>query len=332
MREQLLALAGELEEYEGDTCEGCAAYEQPECRGYLPCTEIVAKYCARKVREIAENDAEDVTTVSAYDLLPDDDREALAWVREMGGVDAAKARTMPEGCEWPRFEDGEQVRIGDEFAERIYGNPCRVGHFAINKHALLIFDEEDLNDCEAIDHGSRMRVKRPEHTVLAADGEPLEVGQTVYTLNDDRPYTVKKVETNRVSVNAGEGAYDVWKAPTYLTHQRLVLDADGVLIKEGDTVYVAPFDDPLTVRGFAADGRVLMDYHSDDSFGYRPEDITHTKPEPPDSWERIDEDAGKNPFDYCNDVGHRLDTCVNAERVKSRDLVRRCRALAERGE
>lgn len=56
MKEALLDLAKELEEYTGGTCEECAAYEQPECRGYLSCSEIVAKYCARRVRDIASKD------------------------------------------------------------------------------------------------------------------------------------------------------------------------------------------------------------------------------------------------------------------------------------
>lgn len=83
------------------------------------------------------------------------------------------------------------------------------------------------------------------------------------------------------------------------------------------------------VIGFG-NGMVHLKSGADHLLQREPSDLTHQRPEPPDSWERIDEDAGKNPFDYCNDVGHRLDTCVNAERVKSRDLVRRCRALAER--
>ena len=52
-------------------------------------------------------------------------------------------------------------------------------------------------------------------------------------------------------------------------------------------------------------------------------------PEGTDSWERLEEDAGKNPFDYCKGVGHRLDTCENSEAYKARDIVRRARALAE---
>lgn len=100
-----------------------------------------------------EHDACEDTTVSAYDLLSEEDRKALAWVREHGGLDMAASRfesgeiaadmlwgkghgrfwttdefeeeiskrIMPAGCEWPRFEDGEPVRIGDEISWRDEG-------------------------------------------------------------------------------------------------------------------------------------------------------------------------------------------------------------------
>ena len=107
-----------------------------------------------------KSDAVKYASVSAYDPPSQEDREAIAWVREHGGLDSVKrlldwvvghcstrqqldfdfwlsgrvmhelgfdedmadrdeverrllARLMPEGMEWPRFESGEQVRIGD---------------------------------------------------------------------------------------------------------------------------------------------------------------------------------------------------------------------------
>lgn len=106
-----------------------------------------------------------------------------------------------------------------------------------------------------------------------------------------------------------------------------VLDADGVEIREGDTVYVIGHDEPLTVGGFAADGRVLMDFHNDDSLGYRPEKLTHERP---DSWERVEDDATLPPYAYAH--GHpgwiEEDSFVE---FMAKDLVRRCKALAERG-
>lgn len=99
-----------------------------------------------------KRDAAEDVSVSAYDLLPEEEREAVAWVREYGGLEAVRRmfqdacnrrvelcgvlgidldtgwsdataaldrRLMPEGCEWPRFEDGEPVRIGDSIADEL---------------------------------------------------------------------------------------------------------------------------------------------------------------------------------------------------------------------
>lgn len=108
-----------------------------------------------------------------------------------------------------------------------------------------------------------------------------------------------------------------------------VLDADGVRIREGDTVWIIPAltdtpDEPHEVIGINSWGEVLLEFHTEGSTGLKGEYLTHTRP---DSWERLEEDAEKNPFDYCKDVGHRLDTCENSEAYKARDIVRRAKKL-----
>lgn len=117
---------------------------------------------------------------------------------------------------------------------------------------------------------------------------------------------------------------------------------DGEKLKLGGQI---PFGEnlvacELTSVGFTTEGCFLEpDYLVDDDGDYlvkvnlgervkRPEH--DTKPEPPDSWEQLEEDAGENPFDYCKKVGHHLFTFDNAEEFKSGDLVRRAKALAER--
>lgn len=100
-----------------------------------------------------------------------------------------------------------------------------------------------------------------------------------------------------------------------------VLDADGVEIRVGDTVYMLGFGEPLTVKGFADDGRVLMSFHGENSLGYKPSKLTH---EQPDTWERLEDDARQLDI-YLNDTTDdypRMSCC--------RDLVRRCRALVEK--
>lgn len=109
-----------------------------------------------------------------------------------------------------------------------------------------------------------------------------------------------------------------------------VLDADGVLIKVGDTVWHEDGSE-LHVIGFgdAQDGETMLvvEYAAGPTkWGeVRCLSVTHTRP---DSWERLEEDAGEDPFRYCKTVGKRLDTFENAEVFKSADIVRRAKKLA----
>ena len=54
LKEDVIALADELEEFEDGDCEECSLYGQPECKGHLSCMEIMARYAARKMREAVE--------------------------------------------------------------------------------------------------------------------------------------------------------------------------------------------------------------------------------------------------------------------------------------
>lgn len=113
-----------------------------------------------------------------------------------------------------------------------------------------------------------------------------------------------------------------------------VLDADGVLIKAGDTVWHEDGSE-LHVIGFGdvQDGETMLvaEYAAGPTkWGeVRCLSVTHTRP---DSWEQLEEDAGEDPFRYCKTVGKRLDTFDNAEVFKSADIVRRAKKLAEVGE
>lgn len=101
-----------------------------------------------------------------------------------------------------------------------------------------------------------------------------------------------------------------------------VLDADGVEIKVGDTVWTLDGLEGVVTK--VENGAAYIAYESDYAQREEADNLTHTRP---DSWERLEEDAEKNPFDYCKDVGHRLDTCENSEAYKARDIVRRAKKL-----
>lgn len=280
IREDALALADELESLERDGCEECIVYGQPECSGEIPCAEAVAWHAARKIREAVERDGECATTVSVYDLLPEEDLKALAWVREHGGLDAVEKRLMPEGMEWlldvwPKWSNGEYCKFGDWWKARKYGEPK-----PRQLRRLAFFTPEQLREWgqdEGENFGYEWDFMRPSDTTYRPD----------------------KVEP---------------PAPK-------VLDADVVDIREGDTVYVLGFGEPLTVKGFADDGRVLMSFHGENSLGYKLSKLTH---EQPDTWELLEDDARQLDI-YLNDTtdDHPLMSCC-------RDLVRRCLALVEK--
>lgn len=136
-------------------------------------------------------------------------------------IDAERA--LPADVEWPRFEDGGLVRIGDEL--EFEGKTMLVcdATFYADGWALWC-DREDMSGRLHGSYGER--VKRPAPKVLDADGVPIKVGDVVYFVDGDaRPLTVE-----RIDANGGEPAVDLvyagqilrWYSvnPEKLTHER----------------------------------------------------------------------------------------------------------------
>ena len=95
-------------------------------------------------------------------------------------IDAERA--LPEGIEWPRFEDGEMVKFGDEVEFK--GEAAKVLDvaFSVVRFSLGV-GTATTSGRVYCDLGES--VKRPAPKVLDADGVPIEVGDTVYC--DDDP-------------------------------------------------------------------------------------------------------------------------------------------------
>lgn len=268
--------------------------------------------------ELEDEQCGDVETVRA------DAYEALEWVRERGGLDYVKAewrsrvpydrhektrqrlldhiaecetalrrrnvrieelgrrvgdlatenaelrkRAMPEGCEWPRYEGGESVMFGG-FAADAFGTALDEPIFSVE-----LFENGFTLHGDGVQafYGYEERVRRP--AVLAADGEPLEVGQTVW--HEDG------------------------------TELKVLGFGDK---EDGETIVRVEYVDGPT-----------------DWSEVRSLSLTHTKPEPPDTWERVEEDALSFVEDNAG-IPHDQDQM-------ERDMLailRRCKALAERGE
>lgn len=206
-----------------------------------------------------------------------------AHARMLGELDK---RLMPEGMEWPRFEDGEKVCFGDSVP--IYGRSGEVSESEVCSMAFRS-RQTDIGTCAdfRICLNGGERIKRPKPQVLAADGLPIEVGETVWladyekadkgamigfgkwsemkVLDNDRPYSVYDIEVK----NAGGG-----------------------------------------IAGFCCAA-----------------DLTHT---PPDTQERIDDDATMPPREYyAKYIGHDVGLKDDAECTEAmvRHILNRQREL-----
>ena len=336
-------------------------------------------------------------SMSAYDLLPEDEREAVAWVREHGGIAYVKdawnvrsnldrqlekaqakverqqrhiefvqrkcrerqeriaalnktvaemrPRLMPEGMEWPRYEDGEPVRVGDEVLDEAEELVYRISEIAFSDGygtCLRYEDQRDGNSYNFIDGlESGQCVKRPAPKVLDADGVGIRVGDTVWHVETGEQCKVVEVDSRSVSVDFrvdGDGTKHTGSIlPTNLTHRASVLAADGRPLRKGEHVYHVETGTELVVKKLPKPGEyqavivfALPTSPASHLTTFDPDQLTHERP---DSWERLEKDvAGAScPDVYC--ANHHIDASdTSYEWAMARDIVRRAKALAERSE
>lgn len=110
--------------------------------------------------------------------------------------------------------DGEEIEVGDDLYS--VEGMLKFHVSAIDTKNARIATEAMF----ALDKWADPTMYTHRAPVLAADGKPLREGETVYTLKDSRPYKVAWLDGNRVHINAGGSATDVWRMPDQLTHER----------------------------------------------------------------------------------------------------------------
>lgn len=184
-------------------------------------------------------------------------------------------RELPADVEWPRFEDGGLVRIGDDVEYK--GETMRVYLETFDADGWALWcSREGIDGRLSGSYGER--VKRPAPEVIDADGVPIKVGDTVYCDGEDEPLRVSHItDSIKVTLINSHASYYTVK-PSRLSHQC------------------------------------------------------------PDSWEKLEEDARKTACNYapapCNEDG--LVTCDGCRFQKSEscsnemmiDLVERAKKLA----
>lgn len=156
-----------------------------------------------------------------------------------------------------------------------------------------------------------------------------------------RAFTVLSVRVNTVGVclTDCDGSYWNYKEGDRRVKrpEPKVLDADGVEIKVGDTVWHED-GTMLRVDGFGGieDGETIVSVHiirgATQWSAVRSLSLTHTRP---DSWERLEEDATMSPWSYCDKYGLVVDRSdgelAPTNETFALDLIRRAKALSEGG-
>ena len=290
---------------------------------------------------------EELADGGCYD---DEDYAAAMWVREHGGIAAVERRLLPDGMEWPRFENDAPVAFRDKGLDvhgavrSVEGVKFTQGGFAfISDGAGDTWWANDMGATECAEIDPKKRVKRPAPKVFDADGVEIRVGDTVCGTRDMEPMRVVDTDSRECGFKRikcekeGEGFF--FYCADELTHKLTILAADGKPLREGETVWDVESGIEYEVVGIHTDEdspvRVMRTDGSHLAKAAKPSTLTHQRP---DSWERLEEDASKEACEYfahmpCGcETSEMLDETVEkCNAAKARDLVRRCKALAERG-
>ena len=250
----------------------------------------VARWARELRRALTKNEVEKMkygfadVSMSAYDLLPPEDREAISWMRRHGGIEvlrrmfqdadsrrvelcgalgidldtgwseamaAMRLRLVPEGMDWlveswPRFEDNAPLKFGDMALIEGYPDMVEAVQLWIHGRPVIYGD----GGSQQLERGER--VKRPAPKVLDADGAEIREGDTVWHVETGEQCKVVEVDSRSVSVDFrvdGDGTKHTGSIlPPNLTHRAPVLAADGRPLREGEHVYHVETGAELVVK------------------------------------------------------------------------------------
>ena len=251
--------------------------------------------------------------------------DVLAWVEKNGGLDAVKERTMPEDMSWPFYEDGEPVRIGEYVICDERCSSAAVDCIEFNESGFKLYGESG-HLIAGSDMPYSERVKRPAPPVLDADGAEVHRTDRVWLLDGSGPYTV--------DCNWGDGTCSIVELVEHvradqLTHRAPVLAADGKPLREGEHVYHVETGAELVVKELPKPGEyqavVVFAPPASHLTSFDPDQLTHERP---DSFSLIEQDSELTPYNYALKYG-KPDGVSNGK-FQRVDLVRRCKALAEK--
>ena len=222
-------------------------------------------------------------SMSAYDLLPADEREAIAWVREHGGLEHLKSSLSA----FEMLAEGIEIDTG-----------------------LAFYDESPKERCVALRNEvkSRLMPEGMEWLVEAwpkfEDDAPLCIGDEISWKDDGgKVNSIELQDGGYFILHAADGAED-WIHPQYFPGERVkrpaskVLDADGVEIREkGDVWWICEGDE----RGIHAE-RLRSPYNGGTWVSLEPSELYVNKPVPASDGRPLRE--GETVYHIANGVAY----------------------------
>ena len=237
---------------------------------------------------------------------------------------------------WPRFEDGEPVRIGD-VAVLADNEPHEVESMEFFADKSCKLKGKGTPWMDTIFKGQV--AKRPAPKALDADGVEIRVGDTVYEVKTGDKFVVETIYHGMTEPDFPEHTVRCHKpsditahmfAPDMLTHRAPFLAVDDKPLLKGETVWSVYSGTRYTVEEIE-DGPIPIKCRSEmgSTVSLHPSQLTH---EQPDSWELLEADCSMNTGVYTRErMGIDVDKVPAKESRRidmMRDLVRRAKKLA----
>lgn len=184
----------------------------------------------------------------------------------------------------PRFEDGEPVRIGDDVRVTCPDGDFEGPLYGVSYYADEIVLCNDDGDIVRINYGQRIGRLDAKKRVFDADGVMCVRGEDVWCITTGGSCRIERIDPGTrmclVEWNSKETITLSWLDADCIAHRKPTFDADGVVIREGDTVWRCDSGEEFTVDKVDDSGGVVRVWHyrnGDKTFSY-PSNLTH-KPE-----------------------------------------------------
>ncbi len=261
-------------------------------RRYVGCLTDTIENLRPELGEARDRSAD--VSMSAYDLLPPDERDAIAWVREHGGVEEVKKKW--DGCV-PLASVKRMVELHKAKRDRLKAHALGLERTCRERQNHIV----ELNKMVA-DMRPRLMPEGMEWLLEVwpkwSNGEYCKFGDwwkadeyserepsrltklSIYSPEQLREWEQDEGENYGYEWNFMRPANTTYRPNKVEPPAPKVLDADGVEIRVGDTVWATNGNGPFEVtRIVNADRlRVICDDEKNGHLNVYPENITHRVP------------------------------------------------------